>query len=201
MDALGPPLADLLHHLSECPPEFWNCFLGSDESRLRIKGKAVQSQAIAIICDQLRDLAPAFDGQAFADRLTLIHPNHAALLSIMAWLFHHEWFHGQPGNFADRLPKVYSDEHWTALSADISADQFALDPDRREELIRVCLSLLGLRPVGESVAQAKDRLVTLDSVERKRILAATLAAEKRAREVREAMAQARAMESASRYGE
>ncbi len=46
-----------------------------------------------------------------------------------------------------------------------------------------------------------DRLNTLDSVERKRILEATLAAEKRAREVREAMARAKAQESASRYGE
>jgi hypothetical protein len=44
-------------------------------------------------------------------------------------------------------------------------------------------------------------MTTLDSVERQRILRKTLAAEKRAREIREAMARAKAQESASRYGE
>ena len=60
---------------------------------------------------------------------------------------------------------------------------------------------MGLRPKGESIEQANDRRQTLDSVEREGILRATASAERRAREVREAMAKKQALESASRYGE
>jgi hypothetical protein len=73
------------------------------------------------------------------------------------------------------------------------------DPDRREELVRVCLAELGLRPRGETVAQAMDRLNTLDSVERKRVVDQTREAEARARQIREAMARRAAQEAAARY--
>ena len=46
-----------------------------------------------------------------------------------------------------------------------------------------------------------DRKGTLDSVERQRVLQETAEAERRAREVREALARKQALESASRYGE
>jgi hypothetical protein len=51
------------------------------------------------------------------------------------------------------------------------------------------------------LATASDRLASLNSIERKRILQETADAEKRAREIREAMAAAKAQEAASRYGE
>jgi hypothetical protein len=73
------------------------------------------------------------------------------------------------------------------------------DPDRREELVRLCLKGLGLIPQGESAAQAADRLTTLDSVERDRVIRETRQAEARAREIREAMARKRAEEAAARY--
>jgi hypothetical protein len=56
-------------------------------------------------------------------------------------------------------------------------------------------------PLGETIEQSMDRKSTLDSVERQRILQETAEAERRAREVREAMARKQALESASRYGE
>jgi hypothetical protein len=68
-------------------------------------------------------------------------------------------------------------------------------------LARMCLAALGLRPMGETLEQAQDRMSTLDSTERQRLLRATAEAERRAREVREAMARKQALESASRFGE
>jgi hypothetical protein len=68
------------------------------------------------------------------------------------------------------------------------AEKFISDPDRREELARLCLKGLGLRPAGETEAQAQDRLGTLNTAERQRVIAAARAAEKRAQEIRDAMA-------------
>ena len=80
----------------------------------------------------------------------------------------------------------------------ITPKEFVTDPDRREELARFCLAELGLRPQGESVAQAKDRLTSLDSLERVRVLRDTQAAEARAQEVRQMMARRAAEEAAAK---
>ena len=60
--------------------------------------------------------------------------------------------------------------------------------DRREELVRVLLASIDVRPAGETIEQSFDRKATLDSVERSKVMQATIAAEKRARKIREAMA-------------
>ena len=73
------------------------------------------------------------------------------------------------------------------------------DGDRREELVRLCLSELGIRPAGETVDEATDRLNTLDSVERVNVVRKTRKAEARARKIREEMARKRAEEAAARY--
>jgi len=73
------------------------------------------------------------------------------------------------------------------------------DPDRREELARVLLAHLGYRPAGETEAQASDRLSRISGTERQRLLAASRAAEERARAIREALAKKAAEESADKW--
>jgi hypothetical protein len=80
----------------------------------------------------------------------------------------------------------------------VPARDLVTDPDRREELARRCLRALGLLPGGETAAQAADRLGTLDSVERARVIAATRDAELRAAEVRKAMQAQAAAEAAAK---
>jgi hypothetical protein len=63
----------------------------------------------------------------------------------------------------------------------------------------VLLSHLGLRPQGETLAQAQDRLTVLSTTERKKVLAAAVAAEERARKIREALAKKAAEESADKW--
>jgi hypothetical protein len=201
MSDTGPQLESLLRHLSECPSEFWET--------CQQKGGAVQ--IAAIICDHFRpDLV--IDSSPFVRRLLSNNPiraevkRHYALLAISVWLLRHPWFRQQskPSQQTDmaRLAWDWLQSHSLRdLSQILSADQFVADPDRREELARACLAALNYRPSGETQSQADDRRTTLDSVERKRVLEATAAAERRAREVREAMAKKKALESASRYGE
>jgi hypothetical protein len=84
------------------------------------------------------------------------------------------------------------------LSRIVSFELFFEDQERREELIRISLKHLNLIPEGETEVNAKDRLNTLDSVERMRIIRKTKNAQKRAQELRAAMARKAAAEAASK---
>jgi hypothetical protein len=104
---------------------------------------------------------------------------------VACWLLHDPWFR-QPALAEPALRLLTRD--LPALADATTADKCVSDPDRREELARLCLKALGLRPLGETIAQAEDRLATLNSAERQSLLKATAAAEKRAAAIREAMA-------------
>jgi hypothetical protein len=83
----------------------------------------------------------------------------------------------------------------------VDAGKFVTDPDRREELTRLALRSLSLRPDGESAAKAADRLATVDSVRRREFLAAAKTARERAAAVRKAMEEKAAKEAAARYSQ
>jgi hypothetical protein len=199
MSEPGPVLESLLRRLSECPPEF--C-----ETCTAAHGGA---QVAAIMADHGRAYGHQFlttDRRQWLKQLG--QPVRAykqkvrywGLLSVTTWLLHDEWFLARP-NLADLGWEWQTGERLQQLAELVRPELFTSDPDRREELARLCLAAHQLEPANETVLQARDRLQTLDSVERQRILAATAAAERRAREVREAMARKQALESASRYGE
>jgi hypothetical protein len=68
------------------------------------------------------------------------------------------------------------------LAALVDPGRFVSDPDRREELVRVVLRALGMRPAGETPEWSEDRLSTVDSVRRHEVLVAAREADKRAQE-------------------
>lgn len=78
---------------------------------------------------------------------------------------------------------------------------FVQDPDRREELARLTLRALSITAHGETKEQAADRLSTVDSVQRQKVLRAAREAQKRAEQVRKAMEEQRAREAAARYSQ
>ena len=196
----GPLLETLLRRLSECPIEFI-------ETCKTLTGLP---QLIAILSDHYRefgDANPTLKDDSLIIRLESnvkqtdkANMRHWALLSVATWLLHDDWFLARP-EFSKASLQWLSGKSLGKLSEIVSPENCISDPDRREELVRLCLESMGLRPKGESIEQANDRRQTLDSVERDGILRATAAAERRAREVREAMAKKQALESASRYGE
>jgi hypothetical protein len=124
--------------------------------------------------------------------------NHLQLVLIASWLLHDIWFRSR-GRFAGAAYELLS-TGLKEVAALVDSQKFVSDPDRREELARLCLKGLGLRPAGESVAQAQDRLTTLDSAERVRVVKAAREAEERARLIREEMARKAAEEAAANYG-
>ena len=189
----GPPLQRLTHRLGECPPEFLA------EPFLRWSGVV---RVDAVVFDVLRQIgdgkvAPTMHDVLFYARVLDSQKNLLRIVLIASWLLGDEYFQDGAKYFAaarDWLRGGLID-----ISNIVEAQEFVRDADRREELARECLRALNLRPAGETIEQAQDRLTTLNSVERQRVLQATQAAQKRANEIREAMLQKAAAESAAKY--
>lgn len=191
MDREGPYLETLTRRLAECPADF----LSAPE----------QVNVAAVVHDLIIDLGgsplaelPARQFKSNQNSLTTAQRNRLQLVLITSWLLHDDWFQRER-TYSEAALK-FLNEGVPGLAELVQAQRFALDTDRREELVRICLSSLGLRPKGESIEQATDRLNTLDSVERLRVIRESRAAEERARNIREAMARKAAEEAAASYG-
>lgn len=186
----GPLLESLTHHLSECPAEFLM------EPRI---GDAGAVHVDAVVNDLLGDLGTPTAGPSD----TLVYRsrdrkdrNFLRLVLVAAWLLHHPWFR-EVRSFAHPAYR-WMREGTRPLADLVAAELFVTEPDRREELARSCLEAMGLRPLGETPSQAADRLRSLDSVERSRVIRETRAGEERARALREAMRARKAREAAAK---
>lgn len=180
----GPALEALTRRLAECPPEFLMEPLFEGRGVVRVD---------AVVGDLLRGLGgapaaapPAQTGDVARRR------NRLRLILVAAWLLHDESFLAR-GGLAGPAEELLA-SGLDPLAELVNAERFVQDPDRREELSRLVLRALGLRPAGESQAQAQDRLSALDSVETRRVTADLRerrkkeeAERRRAEEVRRAM--------------
>lgn len=212
MNREGPMLETLTRRLAETPEDFLA------EPRVGGRGRV---ETLAVVGDLLRllgasatpeQLAPFVAGQALPQTSHLpgleeANPpasaqerserNQLAVALILCWLLADDWFRQlKPG-----APEVLDllREYAAQLSAQQASRKFVSDPDRREEMARLILARLGFRPAGETPAQAQDRLTTLNSAERARVMKAARAAEERARQIREALARKAAQESADKW--
>lgn len=186
----GPILDRLTHRLAECPPDFL--------AEPRIGNKAGVSTA-AVVYDLLFELGGSWPDPALTGQFTAVSADRRNLLRLIAvagWLLHDDWFCSQR-RFAPQAG-AWLKNGLDELAELVAADQFVNDPDRREELARLCLSALELRPAGESEHQAEDRMKTLNSVERIRLIKATQEQQKRARQLREEMRRKEAEEAAAK---
>lgn len=188
----GPPLPALLQRVAETPKDFLA------EPRIRAAGEV---HVDAVVGDLLASLGTEvgarelerFAGKGPADR------NLLAVVLLLCWVLADPWFvSAAPTPTKSELLGLLGDTA-SELAAATSARKFVDDPDRREELVRVTLAAIGCRPAGESEAQAEDRLTSLSSAERARVVEAARAAEFRARQIREALRKKAAEESADKY--
>lgn len=191
MSTEGPPIQVLTRRLSECPAEFLE--------------EPAQLNVAAVVNDAIRDLGgesipPNNAGRFSYEPSQNAHQerNRLQLVLLSCWLLHDQWFRSR-AKFA-RQSVQFLTERVPELAKVIAAQKFIADADRREELARIFLDSLDLRPLGETVEQANDRLATLSSTERQRVIQESRAAEQRAREVRAAMAKKAAEEAAATYG-
>ena len=187
---VGPSIASLTRRLQDTPGDF----LGEPD---------INGRGLVVVPAVVSDLfvaygAPMLDvtsGATFHPFDSDVNRNWLRCVLISCWLLHDPWF----------VASRPVDAAWSFLSGGlgplslaVAAPTFVTDDDRREELARRCLDALGLVPDGETEAQAADRLTTLDSVERARVLAETAYAEARAAAVRQAMHDKAAAEAAAK---
>ena len=123
--------------------------------------------------------------------------NRLRVSLLLSWVLAEDWFRGLDLRRAPLVPLLLQGA--SELAEHVAVEKLISDPERREELTRFCLARLGFRPLGETRAQAEDRLTSLSAAERARVLRASRDAEARARAVREALARKAAEESADKY--
>ncbi|MGB8645397.1 MAG: hypothetical protein WCF84_09170 [Anaerolineae bacterium] len=191
MEQEGPSLQTLMRRLAECPADFLA------DPRIGSNGTV---HVAAVVNDVLYGMGaqPLNPGQAAPFRPKEARErNRLSLTLIAAWLLADPWFRARPGLNVGAFR--FLTEGVQELAAVGAATKYVNDPDRREELARLCLKGLDLRPAGETMAQAQDRLTTISTVERQRVIWAAREAEERARAIREAMVRQRAQESADKW--
>ena len=191
MQAEGPLLETLTRRLAETPEDFLA------EPRIGSSGRV---HVAAVAGDLVRGLGAnveATDLAALEGEDPRRDRNRLSVTLLLCWLLADEWFR------QNRLPSGallgLIGEGSAQLGAQVASRKFVTDPDRREELARFSLARLGYRPAGETIPQAQDRLTSLSSAERSRVLQASRAAEERARAIREALVRKAAEESADKF--
>lgn len=192
----GPPLESLIGRIAETPEDFLRTPSMISNSK-KTEGVSVS----AVISDLLHDIGGDFPGEDETSLFNLErndrNQNYLGIILLLCYLLHDDLFLGYR-EYASRVLEFLGSEKIRKLSRIVKFQDFIADPERREELARLALDGLGLLPEGESKTRAGDRLNTLDSVERKRIIKKTREAQKRAQELREAMARKQAEEAASK---
>lgn len=190
-----PELPAFLRRLQESPAIFL-----AEPLQRNGKARTGRLHVGAVVSDLIVDLggarlAPA-EIESFVLPQSKYNANLLTVTAIAAHLLHDEFFR-RTGGFAPSALQFLK-EALKDLARLNEARAFVSDGERREELTRLALRALGLRPRGENPAQAQDRLAALDSVERRRVVEEARAAQIRAQQIREALARKEAEEAASK---
>ena len=187
----GPALALLTHRLADTPAAF-------------LAAPRIGQDGELMVAALVNDVLLLHGQRASARALLAFQPgpgmgerNRLQLVALCAWLLADPWFIEAGIVHADLLRTL--SEAPAQLAPITSAAQFIVDPERREECVRVVLARLDYLPAGETPAQAESRLSAISGAERLALLAASREAERRAREIRKALAEKAAQESADKW--
>ncbi len=178
----------------------------------RLKDRLASTPAVFRLADGGRDIALyAVVADLFRDRSTRpLEPAelaafglegsagarqpHLELVAIASWLLHDRAFQGADASALLRLLV----NRLAALADHVRPHLFIEDGERREELVRTCLTELGLVPEGETKEVAEDRLASLDSIKQSALLLAARAREQKRAERRAELERIRRQEEEER---
>lgn len=195
----------LIRRLAETPPPFRE----APQTRAQ-PGKPARGvvHVGAVVGDLLRELGGPGCSVEEAEDFRPVAPSKARLnlarvQLIACHLLHDSAFRSPDAPAGLRRKRAELALKWlhdglSEVSGLVPARDFIQEQDRREELVRLALRALEMQPEGESAAQAEDRLATLDSAERKRLVEKSRQAQRRAEELRRKLQEERAQEAASK---
>lgn len=162
---MRPDVERLSARLAELPAVFLGPFGAGAGSEQAI-------EPVAVLSDLFRERASELPPREVIAGLVKAKGKGAKqrveLALIASWLLHDPSLRGVD---AAALLRLYG-ERLPALAEVALPRVFVEEPERREELVRLCLDVLGLVPEGETRVRAEDRLATLDSVRRHELLRA-----------------------------
>jgi len=203
----GDPISiqALIRRIMETPPPF------RETPQFRKTADAAPEGRVyvgAVVADLLRALGGAALSAEEAEVYRPVKPSKAqqnlARLQLLAChLMYAEEIRQPDAPDQERRERATRANRWLAeglaeLAALVPARDFAVEQDRAEELSRLALRALEILPEGENAAGADDRLATLDSVERRRLVEKSRKAQQRAQELRRKLQEERARESVSK---
>lgn len=187
-----PPLAEWLRWVAERSPVVNEAPEGFPGGRVRVR---------AVVADLHEEIFQAPADEQLLAACDAGEPTRAER-SRLGWILaasHVLWHPAVRGATPkrDRVIRLLVQE-LPALAALVPPERLDREEERREELVRRVLRAAQLSLPGESAMDGEDRLRQVDSVERHRVIAAAAERERRAREVREAMARKAAEEAAAK---
>ncbi len=183
-----PTISQMIHHIKKCPSEFL---------RRPIQNKIGETHTAALVNDLLRSLSNqptavatfALDPQSHT--LAELH-----LMQISCWALSHPFF----SRVDTRLIAGFLKTGLKQVAGLVKTESWITDEERAEELARMIFSACNEIPAGESSSEAQDRLTSVDTVNRIKVIEKSRKAMERAKELRRKMAEEKAREAANIYG-
>jgi len=193
MDMSKYDVFELATHLRKCP----DTFLQSSDF---FSKEGLNS--IALINDTYRMISNDFLGNDFEIPsqfdVKYINDNHWRAIHISTWLLSDQNFINNP-EIKDKLYNFWFEELRLA-SEYVKFIEWINDEERAEEMVRLLLHCCGIIPHGENQDEATDKLSSLSSVDRHKVLKQSYEAHERIMNIRREMEEKKAREAANVYG-
>ncbi|OXA75690.1 hypothetical protein SAMN05444397_11537 [Flavobacterium aquidurense] len=182
---------ELVTHLRKCP----EAYLQSSDF---FSTEGVNS--IALVQDTYRLVTNDFLRNDFniSSNLGTIDDNHWRAIHISTWLLSNPDFINNPV-IEDKLYSFWFIELHKA-SAYVKCNEWINDDERAEEMVRLLLYCCEIIPFGENQDEAADKLSSLSSVERHKVLKQSYEAHERIMKIKREMEEQKAREAANTYG-
>ncbi|PKH51775.1 hypothetical protein CXF68_14255 [Tenacibaculum sp. Bg11-29] len=184
---------ELVTHLRKCPDAFL-------KSSIFIIEKGINSSAL--IYDTYRLVNNDFLNNDFNipgdGDLKGIDDNHWKAIHISIWLLNHHCFANTP-SIVDKL-YVFWFEELSNTSAYVNFKKWVNDEERAEEMVRLLLKCCEVLPSNENLEEAADKLSSLSSVDRHKVIEDSYNAHERVMKIKKEMAEKKAREAANAYG-
>lgn len=182
---------ELVTHLRTCPDAFLK------PSNLTHKDGL---DSVALICDTYRVVGHNYLRKEFnlPINLTRIDDNHWRAIHISTWLLSHKSF-SSTHKLEDKL-NLFWFKDLSRASEYVNFMQWINDEERAEEMVRLLLNRCDIIPTGEEPDEADDKLASLSSAERHKVLTQSYEAHERIMKIKREMAEKKAREAANTYG-
>ena len=158
--------------------------------------------SIALVFDAYRIVSNKFLKSNFeipaGSNLQSIDDNHWRTIHISTWLLYHPDFRNTP-YLENKLYHFWFEELRNA-SVYVKSKDWIADDERAEEMVRLLLNCCEIVPYGENNEEAADKLSSINSADRHKVLKQSYEAHERIMNIQREMAEKKAREAANTYG-